>query len=235
VVTYTGNGTSTASNGTVGHGLGVVPSMIIIKRRDNTGFWWVATRDGGTNSSPTYSWFTRGSSGLNQTGAAFGTAQTFASSGYITSSTFNVYWLNAAVTAGDSYDINYNTGTYVAYCFAEVPGYSAFGSYTGNGSTDGPFVFTGFRPAYVLIKASSTVSFGNWVIKDELRAANYNPQDGNLYANASNAEDTVSTVYIDFLSNGFKLRGTYDGVNGTSATYIFAAFAESPFKYALAR
>jgi hypothetical protein len=231
VVTYTGNGTSTASNGTVGHGLGVVPSMIIIKRRDNTGFWWVATRDGGTNSSPTYSWFTRGSSGLNQTGAAFGTAQTFASSGYITSTTFNVYWLNAAVSAGDSYDINFNTGTYVAYCFAPVAGYSAFGSYTGNGSTDGPFIFTGFKPAYVVMKCSSTT--GGWVIRDYKRGP-YNVQTGELAAQSSDAEANPGQP-LDFLSNGFKLRNTDAWYNANGATYIFMAFAENPFKYSLAR
>lgn len=230
IVTYTGNGTGTAANGTVGHGLGVVPSMIIIKRRNSSGFWWVATRDGGTSTSPTYSWFTRGSSGLNQSGAAFGTGQTFASSGYITSTTFNVYWLNAAVSAGDSYDINFNTGTYVAYCFASIAGYSAFGSYTGNSSSDGPFIYCGFRPRYVLIKLSSG-GLGDWMIYDAVRNTS-NVMSSVLYADLANAEGTVTG--IDFTSNGFKLRGTSTDFNG-GYTYIYAAFAESPFKYALAR
>lgn len=235
IVTYTGNGTGTSSNGTVGHGLGVVPSMIIIKRRDNTGFWYVATKDGGTNSSPTYSVFTRGSSGLNQTGAAFATGQTYASSGYITSSTFNLYWLNAAVTAGDSYDINYNTGTYVAYCFAEVAGYSKFGSYTGNGSTtDGVFIYTGFRPKYIMFKGSSAVT--NWSIFDTSRNP-YNLSTQILAANDSLAEFTTTDSQIDILSNGIKIRSTAtaSGINQSGATYIFAAFAETPLKYSLAR
>jgi len=230
VVTYTGNGTGTASNGTVGHGLGVVPSMIIIKRRDSTGFWYVATKDGGTATSPTYSLFTRGSSGLNQTGAAFTTGQSYASSGYITSSTFNLYWLNAAVTAGDSYDINYNTGTYVAYCFAEVAGYSKFGAYVGNGSTDGTFVYTGFRPACIIFKVSDGTA--SWLIHDNKRNVN-NVVDKKLFPNLSDAEATADVA--DFLSNGFKLRGTNTQFNGNGYNYIYMAFAENPFKYSLAR
>jgi len=234
VVTYTGNGTIVAANGTVGHGLGVVPSMIIIKRRDSTGFWYVATKDGGTATSPTYSLFTRGSSGLNQTGAAFTTGQSYASSGYITSSTFNLYWLNAAVTAGDSYDINYNTGTYVAYCFAEVAGYSKFGSYTGNGSADGPFVFTGMRPAYLMIKRTSS-SGTSWNIYDTTRIPS-NVSDDMLFADLAIAElANETTLALDILSNGFKLRTTGTSVNGSGDTYIYMAFASAPFKYSLAR
>jgi hypothetical protein len=231
VVTYTGNSTVVAANGTVGHGLGVVPSMIIIKRRNGTGFWYVAIKDGGTATSPTYSVFTRGSSGLNQTGAAFATGQTYASSGYITSSTLNLYWLNAAVTAGDSYDINFLTGTYVAYCFAEVAGYSKFGSYTGNGSSDGVFVYTGFRPAYVMIKLSSAAG-DSWQVFDAARDTS-NVMSLKLQPNLSNAESSLSA--IDFVSNGFKLRDSNSAWNGSGNTYIFACFATAPFKYSLAR
>jgi len=239
VVTYTGNGTIVAANGTVGHGLGVVPSMIIIKRRDSTGFWYVATKDGGTATSPTYSLFTRGSSGLNQTGAAFTTGQSYASSGYITSSTFNLYWLNAAVTAGDSYDINYNTGTYVAYCFAEVAGYSKFGSYTGNGSSDGPFVYTGFRPAFLMIKRTDATS-NAWMIYDGTRNTS-NITDKKLAANLSVVENEGAqlggdSLGVDFLSNGFKsVNQTGTNQNASGGSYIYAAFAEHPFKYSLAR
>jgi hypothetical protein len=124
--------------------------------------------------------------------------------------------------------------TIVAYCFAPVAGYSSFGSYTGNGSADGPFVYTGFRPRWVMIKASSSVSYGNWVLHDTSRSAS-NVSDKNLYPNLNNAED--GTYLIDCLSNGFKLRsGSFDGTNGSGATYIYAAFAESPiFQYARAR
>ena len=212
VVTYTGNGSAGA---TVGHGLGSAPKMIIVKSRSAAGSWVVYQASLGA---------TKGMF-VNLTDAAY---------------TATAYWNDTApsssvFTLGTRTESNNNGSTYVAYCFAEVPGFSKFGSYTGNNSADGPFVFTGFRPAYVMIK-SSTLGDGtaNWVIKDKLRAAAYNPQDGNLYANLSGAEDTTSTVYIDFLSNGFKIRGNYAGINAVH-TYIFAAFAETPQKFALAR
>ena len=122
-----------------------------------------------------------------------------------------------------------NGGTMIAYCFAPVAGYSDFGSYTGNASTDGPFIYTGFRPAYVLIKRSSAIEA--WCVMDSKREG-YNVDNDPLFANLSNAEGTQD--FLDLLSNGFKLRSTDTGVNG-SGTYIYMAFAESPFKYALAR
>lgn len=232
VVTYTGNG-NVGSNGTIGHGLGVVPSMFIIKRRDNTGFWYVATRDGGTATAPTYSLFTRGSSGLNDTGAAFTRNANYASSGYITSSILDLYWLSAAVTAGDAYDINFLTGTYVAYCFAEVAGYSKFGSYTGNGSADGPFVFTGMRPAYVMVKRTDTGGANmNWIIWDATRNTR-NVVGEEIYANLNDAGTTYTD--LDFLSNGFKIRNSTTWYNASGGTYIYMAFAQNPFKYSLAR
>jgi hypothetical protein len=109
------------------------------------------------------------------------------------------------------------------------------GTFTGNNASDGPFVYTGFRPAYVLIKSTNYGNAGStWVIKDELRAANYNPATGNLYANLDFAEDVTATVHVDLLSNGFKLRGNYVGINGPY-TYMYVAFAEFPFKYSRAR
>jgi hypothetical protein len=229
VVTYTGNG-NVGSNGTVGHGLGVVPSMFIIKRRDSSGFWYVATKDGGTTTAPTYSLFTRGSSGLNDTGAAFTRNANYASSGYITSSILDLYWLSAAVTAGDSYDINFLTGTYVAYCFAEVAGYSKFGSYTGNGSADGPFVFTGFRPAFVLTKRTDSTS--DWQLMDSSRDT-YNVANKALFPNTTDLETTGYSK--DFLSNGFKIRDSGASLNASGGTFIYMAFASNPFKYSLAR
>jgi hypothetical protein len=120
--------------------------------------------------------------------------------------------------------------TYVAYCFAPVAGYSSFGSYTGNGSADGPFVYTGFRPRWVMIKCSS--STGDWTICDTERSA-YNAIDVRLLANEADAE--LSGVPIDTLSNGFKIRNTFSVHNTDGATYVWAAFAESPFQYARAR
>ena len=210
VVTFTSQG---AGSGTFGHGLGVAPAMVIVKARGATGNWSVYHRSIGAT----------GAVRLNTTDSTI---------------TATGFWNNTAptssvVTLGDGFS---GSITHVAYCFAEVPGFSRFGSYTGNGSTDGPFVYCGFRPAYVMVKCSSSGGPDpTWVVKDKLRAAPYNPQDGNLYPNLANAEDTISTVYVDLLSNGFKIRGTYGGINGSSQTYIFAAFAEFPQKFSLAR
>jgi hypothetical protein len=120
--------------------------------------------------------------------------------------------------------------TYVAYLFAEVAGYSKFGSYTGNGSTDGPFVYTGFRPRYVLMKNVSTST--NWTVFDSARDPE-NVADLKLLPNASDAESTE--VVIDFTANGFKIRVANTGNNGSGNTIIYAAFAENPFKNSLAR
>jgi hypothetical protein len=120
----------------------------------------------------------------------------------------------------------------VAYCFAPVAGYSAFGSYSGNGSTDGPFVYTGFRPAWVLFKLASSAG-GNWFLFDVKRST-YNVVNNILFPNAASAEYTAGSGYVDFTSNGFKIRTTSGDMNGTY-TYIYAAFAENPFKYSLAR
>ncbi|NDF44048.1 MAG: hypothetical protein EB137_05710, partial [Actinobacteria bacterium] len=120
--------------------------------------------------------------------------------------------------------VNASGGTYIAYCFAEVKGFSKFGSYTGNGSTDGTFVYTGFKPAFVLFKSSSAAY--NWHIFDSKRNT-YNVVTGDLVPNTSAAEDNGNNI-LDFLSNGFKLRIADAGWNDAN-TYIYAAFAENPF------
>lgn len=211
VVTYTGNG----SNATVGHGLGVAPQWITVKRRDTTGDWatW-HTSIANTNYLL-----------LNST-AAFASGATYWNSTSPTSSLFSV---------GTATNTNANTGTYVAYCWTPVAGYSAFGSYTGNGSSDGPFVYTGFRPAVVIVKRSNGAA--DWVIQDNKRPG-YNTNTLYLRPN-SHSEETDSTGetnknYIDFLSNGFKLRGTDLNTNAAQ-TYIYCAWAEAPFPYARAR
>jgi hypothetical protein len=119
---------------------------------------------------------------------------------------------------------------YVAYCWAPVAGYSAFGSYTGNGSADGPFVYTGFRPRWIMTKSSSAVE--QWLIYDTARDT-YNYANLGLLPASSIAESTYGQ--IDILSNGFKMRGTGSSWNGSGATYIYACFAENPLKYANAR
>ena len=123
-----------------------------------------------------------------------------------------------------------NGQNFVAYCWAEIAGFSTFGSYTGNGSADGPFIFTGFRPKFIMIKRSDAA--GSWYTIDTSRAT-YNVVNPYLLANASNSE--ASDLSWDILSNGFKLRSTYSEINTNSATMVYMAFAENPFKNALAR
>ena len=120
------------------------------------------------------------------------------------------------------------------YCFSEVAGFSKFGSYTGNGSTDGTFVYTGFRPAWIMVKRRD--STGNWAINDIKRDINTQyGNDASLYANTTGSETTSSSLNADLLSNGFKLRSDNSSYNGSGGNYIYLAFAESPFKYSRAR
>jgi hypothetical protein len=209
VVTYTGNGTSSQ---TCGHGLGVTPAMVIWKNRNDADAWIVYH-----NALTTSEYLI-----LNTTAAK----ATF--SGLFTGISSTVLPLNNASAA-----INANGFNYVAYCFAQVAGYSAFGSYTGNGSADGPFVFTGFRPRFLMMKRSSSGT-ANWYIFDSARST-YNAIDVGIYPNLSNAETALGAQTYDFLSNGFKLRQTNADFNESGIGYIYMAFAESPFKYALAR
>jgi hypothetical protein len=129
-------------------------------------------------------------------------------------------------------ELNTNGNTYVSYLFSEVSGYSAFGSYTGNGSADGPFIYTGFRPRFILMKSSSHNA--HWTMMDSSRST-YNVAKENLFPNLTSAENT-SNGDFDFLSNGFKPRSVVlNETNGSGMTYIYAAFAEHPFKYSRAR
>ena len=208
IVTYTGTG----ANATVGHGIGVAPSMIIIKNRSTSSYDWMVY-----NTSIGNTKYLR----FNQADAAATSSSAFNN----TSPTSTVFSL------GDGSLGNQSTYTYVAYCFAPIAGYSAFGSYTGNGSTDGPFVFTGMRPAFILIK--NTSSTGYWVIFDVARNT-YNAMTSQLWPNGNDAESNTYGV-IDAVSNGFKLRNTAAGYNDNGATYIYMALASNPFKYSLAR
>ncbi len=206
IVTYTGTG----SNATVGHGLGVAPSMVIVKQRDTTRDWPVYHAN---LTSAAYTIF------LNSTAAQSSITTTWNSTAP-TSSVFSV---------GSNAYANQSSGTYVAYCFAPIAGYSAFGSYTGTSTSDGAFIYTGFRPAFVLAKMATGVD--NWFIYDNKRDT-YNVETQYLLPNSSGAEGSYGQM--DFLSNGFKLR-VNDSLNYDSTTYIYAAFAESPMKFALGR
>jgi len=214
VVTYTGTG----ANATVGHGLGVAPKMIIVKLRSGSAGTtaWVVYHSS-DNASP-QSGYMR----LDGTGA-FASDTTAWNNTAPTSSVFSIGTLAA---------VNYAAANnYVAYCFSAVAGYSAFGSYTGNGSADGPFVYFGFRPRFVMWKRSDAVS--DWEIVDAVRP-DRNVVTGVLYANLSNAEVT-SSGECDFTSNGFKIRDNSNRLNTNGGTYIYMAFAENPFKNSLAR
>jgi hypothetical protein len=201
IVTYTGTG----SDSTVGHGLGVAPSAIIIKSRSNALPWvvWTAGMAGTTSVME-----------LNTTAAE---------------QTVSNYWYNgfSSTTFGlgsGSYSHNTNNYTYVAYCFAEKQGYSKFGSYVGNGNANGPFVYTGFKPAFVMIKKSS--STGQWLLFDNAR----DPSNKVFHQlRIITAAETTTTHDIDFLSNGFKIRDTVSNDNGSGNTFIYMAFAENPF------
>ena len=211
VVTYTGTG----ANATVGHGLGVAPSMIIVKARSfSPSSWSVYTSTTGAGNELL----------LNSTAASAASANSWNSTAP-TSSVFSV---------GTAASTNQSSATYVAYCFAAVAGYSAFGSYTGNGSTDGPFIYTGFRPRFVLFKNSSNATGYDWIIWDSSRQQ-YNVMGPALNPNLIAAESTPALNQVDILSNGFKFRNTGAATNGSGDTIIYAAFAENPFKYSLAR
>ena len=209
IVGYTGNGTAGA---TVGHGLGAVPSMVIVKERGNANGWYVYHQALSANNT-VYLDVTNGSAPV-------------------------AIWNNTTPTSSViSYsggaEVNRSGGTYINYVFAEVEGYSKFGSYTGNGSTDGPFVYCGFRPAWVLVKRTDRT--GSWYILDVDRSP-FNVTDDNLIANSPNSEDVdQSLTAIDITSNGFKIRNSFGNFNASGGSYIFMAFAEMPFKYSNAR
>ena len=212
IISYTGTG----SDGTLGHGLGVAPSIYIVKRRNSAKDWYVQI---GNLAGIDLGRFVK----LNTTdGLAFGGGTVFAASAD-TSTVLNTKGDTATNGSGD---------TYINYCFSEVAGYSKFGSYTGNGSSDGTFVFTGFRPAWVMIKR--TAGAKNWFIKD-IKRDPFNVTKRALVPNSSETESTSSSYDLDILSNGFKIRVNNNQSNSNNIVYIFMAFAESPFKNARAR
>jgi hypothetical protein len=214
IVTYTGTG----ANATVGHGLGVAPKIVIVKNRGSLN--WAVYHSNLTSAAYVLN--------LNQT-----TAETLSAT--VWNSTAPTSTVFSVGTAGVT---NTSAATYVAYCWAEIAGFSKFGSYTGNGSTDGNFVYLGFRPKYILFKNTSIAE--GWNVRDTSRDT-YNASQYELYPNSSAAEGNASgrspTTYLDILSNGFKLRSNNAELNNSTGTnvYIYAAFAENPFKNALAR
>jgi hypothetical protein len=206
LIQYEGNGTAGA---TVGHGLGAEPEFIIVKNLDRSVHWQVYHKQLGNNKR-----FRMSAGGAANTGSQFWNSTTPT---------------NTVFTLGANNGVNANGETHLAMCWAGIEGYSKFDTYTGNGSTDGPFVNLNFRPKWIMIKADASI---NWNMFDADRDG-HNPDNNRLITNTSAIENTDD--YLDLLSNGFKIRSTNSGVNQTSTNYYYAAFAEMPFVYANAR
>ena len=203
IVSYTGNLTSGA---TVGHGLDSAPKMVIVKNRSITEDWFVLH----TSASATAGSYLK----LNLTDAVSSGNSIVFNNTNPTSTVFTVGSVNGTNGSGNNM---------IAYCFADVKGFSKFGSYTGNGNADGTFIYTGFKPAFVLIKANASA---DWYLIDNKRST-FNVMEASLKANTSDAESTTIQD-MDFLSNGFKPRSTSGSTNGSGTTYIYMAFAEEP-------
>ena len=216
ITKYTGPG---SGDFTFGHGLNAVPDFIIIKQIDATGNWIVQHKD-----------ITLGS------GRLILNSNTSASTSHA-----DIYWnstapTNTLISIGDNSNVYDNGGTFICYAWTPIPGYSAFGKYTGNDDTDGPFVYTGFKPRWFLMKETNDAT--NWLVYDSERDV-ANPTQFYLFPNDSaggNTYDASSTnLPVDFLSNGFKIRNDNSGTNADTQTYIWTAFADHPFKIARAQ
>lgn len=212
IVSYTGNGSATQ---TINHSLGVAPKFALIKKLSGAQSWnvWHTGLTGDTYYLALEATSAQNNAGTNFTASGWGTS---------------------SVVVGGAGSLNTSGATYVAYLFTDVAGFSRFGKYTGNASTDGPFVHCGFRPRWVLTKCASAATT-SWIIWDTARNT-FNVMDKGLVSEAASAEFTAANYLVDGLSNGFKIRGAPgNDLNGSGQTYIFAAFAESAFKYANAR
>ena len=201
IVQYTGTG----SAATVGHGLGVTPNVMLAKRLNSTGQWDMY-HSGLSNPKS-------GSMVLNDTAAFTGD----------TSIWNNTDPTSSLVNIGTSSTTNASGGTYVMYCFADVQGFSKFGSYIGNGNANGSFIYTAFKPAFVIVKRTDNT--GHWIMKD-WQTPGYNQNDYYLWSDTTDAETSASSLGIDFLSNGFKLKGTAGNSNADGGTFIYMAFGQ---------
>jgi hypothetical protein len=205
IVTYTGTGSGSQ---TMGHGLGVTPNIVLTKARSGTSNW---------------------SFNGNFGGMIYGTNKLLLNSTNALSSDTNEVTAASSTTftGGGSGAVNGNNSTYVAYCFAEKQGYNKFGGYVGNGNADGTFIYTGFKPAWVMIKRTTGNGTHQWYIYDNKRDE-ANVMEQVLQAQGANAEVTSSNK-LDFVSNGFKQRSNTQTTNTSGASYIYMAFAENPF------
>ena len=204
--------TGTSATATVGHGLGVVPQIVLIKCTSRTENWTMYHKSLNASGAGTYIY-------LNNTDAAAG--------GGSNTSLFNNTAPTSSVFSLGADGATNDTQTYMAYCFAEKTGYSKFGKYTGTGSADGPFIYTGFKPAFVIFKRTSGT--GGWIIHDNKRSESNggNPLRKYLAAHNNSAEGTDDYFTIDIVSNGFKLRSTDGESNSSGETYVYMAFGQS--------
>ena len=198
--------TGTGSNATVGHGLGAAPKMVIIKKTSGADDWKVYHASVGATKSLVL----QGNNAETSDSTSFNNTAP-------TTSVFSVGTSSATNTSGQ---------TYIAYCFAEKTGYSKFGSYTGNGNNDGTFVYTGFAPAFLLLKETSAGTNDSWFILDNKRNT-YNPKSKNLRPNSNDAEADSVWMIVDFLSNGFKINDDDASINESGKNYIYMAIGQS--------
>ena len=206
IVKYTGNYTSGAK---VAHGLGAVPELIIVKRLDAAAAWAVYMK-------------------------AMGNTKNMKLNTNANATTSTAYWNDTTpdsvnFTLGNNTDVN-NSGTaHVAYCFAPIKGFSRFGNYSGNGDNDGPMIFTGFRPAFLMTKSITDAGDNDWHMMDDKRNG-FNPENWLIQADLAIAEETGSSYeWVDFVSNGFKMRTNNGSINSSGANYSYMAFGEFPF------
>ena len=199
IIQYSGNGTAGA---TIGHGLGVAPKCVIIKRTDTTSNWIFGT---GARGFDKFFYLNTADAETDNAGTFNDTAPS-----------------SSLITLGSWNDVNNSSGTYIAYCFAEKKGFSKFGSYTGNGNADGTFIYTGFKPAFIILRGTNSE---NWLMLDNKRDT-INVADDLILPNQSIA--AFSATYLDMVSNGFKIRTSAVGGNASGQEYIYMAFSEEP-------
>ena len=200
--------TGTGSNATFGHGLSAVPKLVMVK-------------DIGTSVD----WLVYHSALGNTKNLRLNTNEQVDTSGSIWNNTTPT---SSVVSIGTSSAVNGNGNNYIAYCFAEKKGFSKFGSYTGTGATDGTFVYTGFKPAFIMCRFTGSGNGYDWIMYDNKRPNSINPTPNILEANTTDVANTSSNFNCDILSNGFKFRGTESNVNDGGASYLYWAFAEEP-------
>ena len=199
--------------GNIGHGLSSAATFVIVKQTNGVNNYCVYAK-GAQDSGALFAYM--------DTNSVFQSATIFG----------NTEPSSTLVYLGDNNEVNHTSRDYIAWCWANVEGYCRSGYYTGNADTDGTFVYLGFRPAFLMVRYIG--SGESWVILDDARDG-YNVTNKNVRANSSNAEASGSTYNIDFLSNGFKPRTTWEGLNGNGYRIVYLAMAHNPFKYATAR